>query len=297
MEKINDNEINLNLNFFKLMCAFLVIMIHVNVFYNESQILNFIFVQVFPRIAVPFFFMISGYFFKNGLLKRETKQDQEVYLKTKIMKLIKMYTLVSLLYFFIELLGSLDQVFNKDFLISYIFKFFIDGVYYHLWFFIALIYYTILYYKLEKYQMFLYCISIFCYIIGLFFHAYSFVVKDISIFKFIFSHVYLYDNFRRIITYGFPFYILGTQISAWKNKKYINGGLILSISLFFIEIFWLYGFSKSRSYTITIFLYPMCYFVFCNLLRNRKPIIRLRGANGGGVSTSYTYIFSASPCN
>lgn len=72
---------NRNLDFSKFICSILVIMIHVNLFAQENKWLNFIFVQVLPRIGVPFFFMISGYFFKKGIEKMSKREKNILSLK------------------------------------------------------------------------------------------------------------------------------------------------------------------------------------------------------------------------
>lgn len=180
-----------------------------------------------------------------------------------------MYLQISVLYIPLIVIETIGKEITVATILHYISSFFIEGIYYHLWFLIALIYYTIFYFKTYKYQKLLYIASIVCYVIGVILHSYSFLSKDCTIFKWIFEHPYIYDNFRRTITYGFPFYILGTQIYMGKdriNKRVINLQIVISIALFLIEIFSLYVYSQSKSYTTTVFLYPVCYFVFCKLL-------------------------------
>ena len=65
---------NRNLDFSKFICSILVIMIHVNLFAQENKWLNFIFVQVLPRIGVR-------YFFKKGIEKMSKREKNILSLK------------------------------------------------------------------------------------------------------------------------------------------------------------------------------------------------------------------------
>lgn len=262
---MKENTHNIILDIAKLICAFLIVGIHTNLFWESNVELNFLFVQVLPRIAVPFFFMISSYFFAKGIEKREEKQRKE-YVRKKITYLIKLYIQITIVYIIVLFIkGDINITWST--MGHHITTFFARGSYYHLWFLIALIYNTILYNKLRKYNKIIFLISILCYVLGILFHSYRFIIQENSLFRWLFNHSYLYDTFRGIVTYAFPFYWLGVIIARIKpiDKKTVKIGMIVSIILFFIEIYTLHNFNYNKSYTITIFLYPMCFFVFYQL--------------------------------
>ena len=50
------------LDYFKLAAAFLVAAIHTSPLASFSADMDFIFTRVIARVAVPFFFMVTGYF-------------------------------------------------------------------------------------------------------------------------------------------------------------------------------------------------------------------------------------------
>lgn len=62
----NIKERNQLADFARVFMAFIVVAIHVNIFY-EHPALNKITVDGFFRIAVPFFLMINGYYFHENI--------------------------------------------------------------------------------------------------------------------------------------------------------------------------------------------------------------------------------------
>ena len=64
MEKVRNNAIDI----FRYVCAILVISIHSEPFLEINSSLHYFFVQVVPRIAVPFFFTIAGYYYIKSML-------------------------------------------------------------------------------------------------------------------------------------------------------------------------------------------------------------------------------------
>ena len=89
MERSNYNLIDL----LKYSCAILVIAVHVNPLKDLSDIANFVVINIFGRIAVPFFFVCAGFFIANNLKKRG-----DVYIKNYMISLMKTYIIWSLIY-------------------------------------------------------------------------------------------------------------------------------------------------------------------------------------------------------
>ena len=59
----------INIDVARFVVSFLVIAIHISPFININQEFNFFFTRILGRIAVPLFFMITGYFVIDGCLK------------------------------------------------------------------------------------------------------------------------------------------------------------------------------------------------------------------------------------
>lgn len=71
MDVIRDEKtslsINNSINYLRLICAYLVVVIHTQPFEKFSELLGFNLMNLIASLAVPFFFAISGYFYTNRL--------------------------------------------------------------------------------------------------------------------------------------------------------------------------------------------------------------------------------------
>ena len=120
----------INIDVARFVVSFLVIAIHISPFININQEFNFFFTRILGRIAVPLFFMITGYFVIDGCLKDKNK------LKKYTIKILKIYLFCIILYLPINIyMGK----FNNISIFSIIKDILINGTLYHLWYFPALI--------------------------------------------------------------------------------------------------------------------------------------------------------------
>lgn len=57
------NKDYVGIDYFRVVAAFLIVAIHTSLFASVSGTGDFIFTRIIARVAVPFFFMTSGFFF------------------------------------------------------------------------------------------------------------------------------------------------------------------------------------------------------------------------------------------
>lgn len=111
----------------------MVVAIHAHPFCELGVNADFFFSTLLPRIAVPFFFAASGYFYIKKL-ESGAERCFSQYLK----RIVTTYALWSVIYFiFTFCKGGYSAL--KWFAVSSVYNFFIKGSYYHFWFFPALI--------------------------------------------------------------------------------------------------------------------------------------------------------------
>lgn len=77
------------LDLFKLIMALFVVAIHSGFLSDVNGQASFIIIQVFSRMAVPFFFIASGFFFSKGLEKRAGAEPE--YLRSYAVKLLGLF--------------------------------------------------------------------------------------------------------------------------------------------------------------------------------------------------------------
>ena len=159
------NKLNYqNLNILKYISSILIIILHLRPFLNFSNELDLAFNNIITRICVPIFFIITGYF----VAKKE--KVNENYIKEYIRKTIPLYFVWSLLYIpviigtIIKYLPIINEYISK---INITLPFIIilsiillpiivlvalcyTGVYYHLWYFPAIIFSLIVIASIDK---------------------------------------------------------------------------------------------------------------------------------------------------
>lgn len=207
----------------KFIAAYMIMAIHFMPFEDINKELNFWFTQVFCRMAVPFFFVVSGYFAANKL--QDGKKTIQ-YLK----RILLMYLLYTLLYlpFMLEEYRKLGySVFEK--LTTFLKAFFIWGSYFHLWYFLALIvavglvYGLIHFVKLSDKQILI--VTGCLYVIGTLGNAYRNLWREIPVVECLFSaYESVFQTTRNGIFMG-PFlivlgYLVRKNADKIKYRKY-----------------------------------------------------------------------------
>ncbi len=106
---------------FRVVAAFLVVAIHTSPLATYSDTADFIFTRVIARVAVPFFFMVTGYF----VLSKGT--DVRRFLK----KTAIIYAASAALYLPVNVYSGLIQEWT---LLDLVQQVFFEGTFYHLWY-------------------------------------------------------------------------------------------------------------------------------------------------------------------
>lgn len=129
----------------KFICALLVIAIHTRPFSKFSGVIDFYFVDVIARIAVPLFFAISGYLFFNGLRYQDGKISNCAENRAQLFKYLKRSVLIYIGWSVVYILFQLPQWYQTGWWGKQLVKdcaasFLLSGSYYHLWYLLTLIY-------------------------------------------------------------------------------------------------------------------------------------------------------------
>lgn len=166
----------------KFVCAILIVSIHTKPFIDYSNLINCYFEDVFSRLAICLFFVISGYYFFKGLdfengKIRKSKENRKKLLKY-VSRVFILYAVWSLVY----LLWMIPEWYQTGWLsikafIDFGIGFFRNGSYFHLWFLVSLIYAIPIIYFILRFV----CLKVFAlicsiiYIFGVLSNTYSFI--------------------------------------------------------------------------------------------------------------------------
>lgn len=271
---------NSSIDIMRLIFASAVVLGHTYFFLDISPSVAYWISRVFPRMAVPFFFCISGYYFNKALLNGKNN------FKKQIKGILTVYVSWTLLYYCLSFVIALkDHKPMKEFLLQRIQYFLLDGSFYHFWYFPALIYtilITSLIYTLWKKKglQILAYFSILLYLFAFLGTEYCGLGRKIPGFSRIYD-LACYEVLRGIFCMGIPFFMIGYFLNRYKDFWNKISNKTAGI-LFFITYLCYLGeamYAKlatsheiaSENLAVSFFLPPALLIIFVNLLKHPLP--------------------------
>lgn len=251
------------LDLFKIIAAMLVVAIHTSPLSSLNDTSNFIFSNIISRIAVPFFFMVTGYFVLADIYTDSTRNKYRI--QKYIKKLLVLYFIAIIIYLPVNIYaGHFSGVGMYDIFRMLIF----DGTFYHLWYIPAVIAGVLIVCFLSKKLSLkaLVMISLFLYCIGLFGDSYYGLTLKNPIASFIYNIFFKFFSYTRNgIFYAPIFLVMGISAHSKTNNssKTINIiGFLMSVALMIAEGLTLQLFKVQRHYSMLVFLLPCMFFLF-----------------------------------
>lgn len=255
------------LDLFRIIAVILVVMNHTYPLVDINEIADFTLTRIIARIAVPFFFMVSGFFVLPTVMG-ENKNYNTLFKSVK--KLAKLYLIATLIYLPISFYSGNIGLHSG---ISGILKdIFFNGTFYHLWYLpaaiIGILIVTVLLKVFKPIHVFM--ISIGLYIIGVFGDSYYQIAQQLPVIKEVYNGIFmLFDYTRNGIFLAPIFFISGAMIAKQTRKpkkKIMMYGFIASLFLMIIEGLILNRFNIQKHSSMYILLLPVMYFLFQWLL-------------------------------
>ena len=276
------NKVNYqNLDILKYLSAILIMILHLRPFINFSDQLDLAFNNIITRICVPIFFIITGYF----VAKKE--KNNENYIKDYIKKTIPLYLVWSLLYIpviigtIIQYLPIINEYLTKinrtlPFLIILLVLLFpvvilialcYTGIYYHLWYFPAIIFSLLVLEKWKKKFKVKYLL-VFSFILLLFGATETYYdVLPLSIKELLSYYYNIFFTTRNFLFFGLFYvvlgYFMGTKEKAY--SKYCFVKLIISFFLLIFEAILLHDTNRLNS-NILLSCVPLTYYLFISVI-------------------------------
>ena len=205
----------------KFIAAIFIIIIHVNPFTSYSSVLSFGFRNIITVIAVPFFFLTSGFLFCTKLNSLEEK-DKSDYFKKYFKRLGLMYLLWSAIYFvFVAVEWATNGVVLMD-VLQYIKRFFFKGSYSTIWFLPALMTAVTIVYLLRKklsYEKIL-ILSIPFYIVACFGSSYYGIFSKLPVISDLYEMYFsFFETIKNGVLFGWVYVALGGILSERDFEK------------------------------------------------------------------------------
>ena len=258
------NESYSGIDYFRFIAALLIVAIHTSPLSSFSETGNFIFTRIVSRVAVPFFFMTSGFF----LISRYTCNAEK--LGAFIKKTTLIYGVAILLYIPINVYNG---YFKMDNLLPNIIKDIVfDGTLYHLWYLPAAIVGAVIAWYLVKQWAYrkAFAVTLVLYIVGLFGDSYYGIAENIPSLNSFYHLIFQVSDYTRNGIFFAPiFFVLGGYISDNKDKLSFKKSIIgftTCFSLMFAEALNLHRFELQRHDSMYVFLLPSICFLFYFLM-------------------------------
>ncbi len=265
----------IGIDYFKFVAAFLVIAIHTSPLATFTGNGDFILTRIIARVAVPFYFMASGFF----LISRYAYNTNK--LREFLKKMAVIYGISVLIYI---PLNVYNHYFSVEHLLPNLIKdIFFDGTMYHLWYLPASMFGAIIAWFLVRKVGFERAlgITILLYVVGVFGDSYYGVVCNIPTIQRIYTNMFeLFDYTRNGFFFAPVFFVMGGMIAdkADRGSKKISVmGLSISAVLMLAEGMVLHTLDLQRHDSMYFALLPCMYFLFILLVQpkgQRKEVFR-----------------------
>lgn len=274
---MNENKYYTGIDQMRLLAAILIITIHTSPLAGVNAKGDFILTRIIARIAVPFFFMTTGYFtlsryhYDNRKLLGFLKKTGVIYAAAIVLYLP---------------LNIYNGYFYQSNLLPNILKDFVfDGTLYHLWYLPASMLGMLIAWALEKldYSKGL-LVAAMLYLIGLFGDSYYGITENLPVIKNIYNLLFeLFDYTRNGIFFAPVFLMLGGFMAEKKQPLapvQAIAGFAVSFMLMFTEAMLLHKNGFQRHDSMYVFLLPCAVFLFQFILHFRgQKVQRLRTAS------------------
>lgn len=266
----------------RIIAAVLVICVHTDPLFHYSSTGNYFLVTVLARLAVPFFFVTSGFFFGNKIKLGHSSESELPILLPVIKRLIALYIAWTMMYLPIQIYAWTRSGGSWSYWLTYLQKLFFEGSYYTLWYLTGLIFamaFSYLLFKIFKPGKVL-LITLMLYIVGTLLQSYYDVFESESLLSWYYS---IFLTTRNGLFFGSLFVSLGIYMAHHKqnlSKKWNSRLFILFFILLTIEAFNLEDLDFTKGSGMWLMLVPTVFFLFKILqkihLRDRRIYQYLR---------------------
>ena len=275
------------IDYFRLAAAFMVIAIHVAPLSSWNETADFMVTYCLARVAVPFFFMVTGYFvFAPYLFSNFRKKEK---FRRFLSKNTALYLSVSLFYlpviFYSGKLPKSVPAFLKDL--------FFDGTFYHLWYFPAVITGCLLLALLCRISVTAaVAYSSAAYVFGLLGDSYYGAAKEVPVLSSVLDGVFSVSSHTRNGVFFAPvFILLGALIAVYRihlPRHTCCIGLAASLFLLLAEGYLTYSLKLQKHNSMYLFLLPSLFFLF-------ELLLTAKGCAPGWVRNSSMLLYVLHP--
>lgn len=213
----------------KFICAILIVILHTAPFASYSRVLTVGFRNIITPIAVPFFFVASGFIaFKK--IDGTTGAEQTSYVVKYLKRILIMYVVWSAIYFvFVVIKWTRVEDFSIWYVLEYVKDFFFEGSYLTIWFlpalFTAVLLVWLLHKKLSYKTMFIIACCVYVFTLGG--SSYYGLVSKVPFIKIVYDIYYsFFDTIKNGVCFGFIFVCMGAMLAEKEEEIVAKGSML-----------------------------------------------------------------------
>ena len=264
---------------FRIIAALAVIAIHTSPLDTFHEGADFFLTRVLARIAVPFFFMVTGHFVVAGFLpsgKAAPSTKSMVRFRKFLAKTSMLYLFCIILYLPVGIYAGHYEDMSVGALLRMLF---FDGTFYHLWYFPACIMGVALVYLLSRFLSLgaMTAVSAVLYAIGLLGDSYYGLVEKVPALEAFYGFLFQISSYTRNGLFLAPLFLV---LGAWmagaaqgqggrdlsEKRLFLCSLFALSFALMTGEAFLLRHFQFQRHDSMYLLLVPVMLFLYRFLL-------------------------------
>ena len=264
---------------FRIIAALAVIAIHTSPLDTFHEGADFFLTRVLARIAVPFFFMVTGHFVVAGFLpsgKAAPSTKSMVRFRKFLAKTSMLYLFCIILYLPVGIYAGHYKDMSVGVLLRMLF---FDGTFYHLWYFPACIMGVALVYLLSRFLSLgaMTAVSAVLYAIGLLGDSYYGLVETVPALEAFYGFLFQISSYTRNGLFLAPLFLV---LGAWmagaaqgqggrdlsEKRLFLCSLFALSFALMTGEAFLLRHFQFQRHDSMYLLLVPVMLFLYRFLL-------------------------------
>ena len=264
---------------FRIIAALAVIAIHTSPLATFHEGADFFLTRVLARIAVPFFFMVTGHFVVAGFLpsgKAAPSTKSMVRFRKFLAKTSMLYLFCIILYLPVGIYAGHYKDMSVGIMLRMLF---FDGTFYHLWYFPACIMGVALVYLLSRFLSLgaMTAVSAVLYAIGLLGDSYYGLVEKVPALEAFYGFLFQISSYTRNGLFLAPLFLV---LGAWmagaaqgqggrdlsEKRLFLCSLFALSFALMTGEAFLLRHFQFQRHDSMYLLLVPVMLFLYRFLL-------------------------------
>ncbi len=251
----------------RVIAACVVVAVHTNPLQDYTEIGDYFINTVIGRLVVPFFFIVSGFFFGRKMIFDAPVRHDISHLFAFLKKIFMIYLVWTLIYLPFQFMEWLQSDDSWEYWLTYVHEVMMKGSYYPLWYLTGLLVATAFSYVLFKMMppVLVLIVTGALFVIGTAMNSYYDILQLNGLFQ---TYYEIFLTTRNGLFFGSFYVSLGIVLSKRERTLPFRLNLLfffVSLMLLTVEVFSVRHFEFSQGIDMWFLAVPTTYFLFAFL--------------------------------